>query len=206
MTCVGGVLYAQYQLYVNPETVSGIGISLQMVFGVIAGGMFVMLGPDGRRGVPAGCCRRRLRVLVGNQVHGLDLLIYGAAADPVHHLHAQGHPGHRAGEGAGRRREALRAGASGPAPRPREAGLATRTTSQAHSRGAHLAVRSADHQFHARVAHVHFELQLADRRPAHVPVEAETGQAGGMEVRSQQRVNVVHGVDLCRAQGVPVDA
>ena len=25
MTCVGGVLYAQYQLYVNPETVSGIG-------------------------------------------------------------------------------------------------------------------------------------------------------------------------------------
>ena len=45
MTCVGGVLYAQYQLYVNPETVSGIGISLQMVFGVIAGGMYVMLGP-----------------------------------------------------------------------------------------------------------------------------------------------------------------
>jgi branched-chain amino acid transport system permease protein len=45
MTSVGGVLYAQYQLYINPETVSGIGISLQMVFGVIAGGMFVMLGP-----------------------------------------------------------------------------------------------------------------------------------------------------------------
>src|SRR5438094_536258 len=45
MTCAGGVLYAQYQLYVNPDTVSGIGISLQMVFGAIAGGMFVMLGP-----------------------------------------------------------------------------------------------------------------------------------------------------------------
>src|SRR3989454_4333601 len=45
MTCAGGVLYAQYQLYVNPETVSGIGISLQMVFGAIAGGMFVMLAP-----------------------------------------------------------------------------------------------------------------------------------------------------------------
>jgi branched-chain amino acid transport system permease protein len=45
MTCVGGILYAQYQLYVNPDTVSGIAISLQMVFGVIAGGMFVMLGP-----------------------------------------------------------------------------------------------------------------------------------------------------------------
>ena len=57
MTCVGGVLYAQYQLYVNPETVSGIGISLQMVFGVIAGGMFVQLGPDGRRGVHAAAGR-----------------------------------------------------------------------------------------------------------------------------------------------------
>ena len=34
MTCVGGVMYAQYQAYVNPDTVSGIGISLQMVFGV----------------------------------------------------------------------------------------------------------------------------------------------------------------------------
>ena len=58
MTCIGGVLYAQYQLYVNPETVSGIGVSLQMVFGVIAGGMFVMLGPDGGRGVPAAAVRR----------------------------------------------------------------------------------------------------------------------------------------------------
>src|SRR5207247_10881581 len=45
MTCAGGILYAQYQLYVNPDTVSVIAISLQMVFGVIAGGMFVMLGP-----------------------------------------------------------------------------------------------------------------------------------------------------------------
>jgi branched-chain amino acid transport system permease protein len=45
VTCAAGVLYAQYQQYVNPETVSGIGISLQMVFGAIAGGMFVRFGP-----------------------------------------------------------------------------------------------------------------------------------------------------------------
>jgi branched-chain amino acid transport system permease protein len=45
MTCIGGVLYAQYQQYVNPETVSGIGVSLQMVFGAIVGGMYVRLGP-----------------------------------------------------------------------------------------------------------------------------------------------------------------
>ena len=45
MTCVGGVLYAQYQLYINPETVSGIGISLQMVFAAVVGGIYVALGP-----------------------------------------------------------------------------------------------------------------------------------------------------------------
>jgi len=76
MTCIGGVLYAQYQSYVNPETVSGIGISLQMVFGVIAGGMFVMLGPT------VGAMfllvlSESLRVLIGNKVLGVDTSIYG---------------------------------------------------------------------------------------------------------------------------------
>lgn len=77
MTTLGGVLYAQYQLYINPETVSGIGISLQMVFGVIAGGLFVMLGPT-FGAVFLLALQEILRVLIGNQVHGLDLLIYGA--------------------------------------------------------------------------------------------------------------------------------
>jgi branched-chain amino acid transport system permease protein len=45
MTCIGGILYAQYQLYVNPQTVASLTVSLQIVFGAIAGGMFVMLGP-----------------------------------------------------------------------------------------------------------------------------------------------------------------
>ncbi|MFM7569540.1 MAG: branched-chain amino acid ABC transporter permease [Betaproteobacteria bacterium] len=77
MTSIGGVLYAQYQMYVNPETVSGIGVSLQIVFGVIAGGMFVMLGPT-FGAVFLLALQEALRVLVGNKVHGLDLLIYGA--------------------------------------------------------------------------------------------------------------------------------
>ncbi len=67
----------QYQAYVNPDTVSGIGISLQMVFGVIAGGMFVMLGPT-FGAVFLLALQEVLRVLIGNQIHGLDLLIYGA--------------------------------------------------------------------------------------------------------------------------------
>jgi branched-chain amino acid transport system permease protein len=76
MTCIGGVLYAQYQLYVNPDTVSGIGISLQMVFGVIAGGMFVMLGPT-VGAIFLLVLSESLRVLIGNQALGVDITIYG---------------------------------------------------------------------------------------------------------------------------------
>lgn len=76
MTCIGGVLYAQYQLYVNPETVSGIGISLQMVFGVIAGGMFVMLGPT-VGAIFLLVLSESLRVMIGNEVLGIDTTIYG---------------------------------------------------------------------------------------------------------------------------------
>lgn len=76
MTCIGGVLYAQYQLYINPETVSGIGISLQMVFGVIAGGLFVVLGPT-MGAVFLLLLSESLRVLIGNKVLGVDTSIYG---------------------------------------------------------------------------------------------------------------------------------
>jgi branched-chain amino acid transport system permease protein len=76
MTCVGGVLYAQYQLYVNPETVSGIGISLQMVFGAIAGGMYVRLGPT-VGAVFTLLLAEVLRLALGHDIHGLDTTIYG---------------------------------------------------------------------------------------------------------------------------------
>jgi branched-chain amino acid transport system permease protein len=76
MTCMGGVLYAQYQLYVNPETVSGIGISLQMVFGVIAGGMYVRLGPTVGAAFTL-LLAEGLRLGFGNQYHALDSTVYG---------------------------------------------------------------------------------------------------------------------------------
>jgi branched-chain amino acid transport system permease protein len=77
MTCAGGVLYAQYQLYVNPDTVSGIAISLQMVFGVIAGGMFVMLGPTVGAAFTL-LLAEGLRLAFGNRYPALDTTIYGA--------------------------------------------------------------------------------------------------------------------------------
>jgi branched-chain amino acid transport system permease protein len=76
MTCFGGILYAQYQLYVNPETVSGIGISLQIVFGAIVGGMFVRLGPTVGAVITL-LLAEVLRLTIGHDVHGLDTTIYG---------------------------------------------------------------------------------------------------------------------------------
>ncbi len=77
IAAVGGALYGQYQLYINPETVSGIGISLQIVFAAIAGGMFVQLGPTVGALITL-LLAESLRRAFGNEVHGLDVMIYGA--------------------------------------------------------------------------------------------------------------------------------
>ena len=42
MTALGGAMYVQYQMFGAPDTVSGIGISLQIVFAVVAGGVFTL--------------------------------------------------------------------------------------------------------------------------------------------------------------------
>jgi branched-chain amino acid transport system permease protein len=76
LSAVGGAMYGQYQLYINPETVSGIGVSLQIVFAAIAGGMFVQLGPT-VGAVFTLLLTEGLRVTIGHDVHGLDTTIYG---------------------------------------------------------------------------------------------------------------------------------
>ena len=76
LTALGGALYGQYQLYISPQTVSGIPISLQMVFAVIAGGMFVQLGPT-VGAVFTLLLAEGLRVTIGHDIHGLDGFIYG---------------------------------------------------------------------------------------------------------------------------------
>src|SRR5256886_8751050 len=45
LTAFGGVVYAQYITYVNPESLAGIGVSLRIVFAVVLGGMYSWLGP-----------------------------------------------------------------------------------------------------------------------------------------------------------------
>ena len=45
LTAFGGGIFGQYLMYLNPETISGIAVSLQIVFAAIAGGMYSLLGP-----------------------------------------------------------------------------------------------------------------------------------------------------------------
>jgi len=46
LTALGGAIYGQYVMYLNPETVSGVTVSLQIVFAAIAGGVYSMFGPS----------------------------------------------------------------------------------------------------------------------------------------------------------------
>ena len=45
MCALGGAMFAQYQMYIGPDTIAGLGTSLNMVFAVVSGGVWVMLGP-----------------------------------------------------------------------------------------------------------------------------------------------------------------
>jgi branched-chain amino acid transport system permease protein len=46
LTAVGGAIYGQYVMYLNPETVAGVAVSLQIVFAAVAGGVYSLLGPS----------------------------------------------------------------------------------------------------------------------------------------------------------------
>src|SRR3546814_18195259 len=63
-------------MYINPETVSGINVSLQIVFAVVAGGLYVMLGPT-VGAVFTILLAETLRVIIGTDMVGLDATIYG---------------------------------------------------------------------------------------------------------------------------------
>jgi branched-chain amino acid transport system permease protein len=45
MTAFAGALYCQYQMFISPDTIGGVGISLQIVFAVVVGGIYNALGP-----------------------------------------------------------------------------------------------------------------------------------------------------------------
>jgi branched-chain amino acid transport system permease protein len=76
LTALGGAIYGQYFMYLNPETVSGISVSLQIVFAAIVGGMYDMLGPTVGALVTISL-NEGLRVGFGTHFIGAANTIYG---------------------------------------------------------------------------------------------------------------------------------
>jgi branched-chain amino acid transport system permease protein len=76
MTALAGAIYCQYQMFISPDTVSGIGVSLQMVFAVIVGGLYVSLGPT-IGAIITIILAETLRIGFGTKAVGWDNLVYG---------------------------------------------------------------------------------------------------------------------------------
>jgi branched-chain amino acid transport system permease protein len=76
MTAFAGALYCQYQLFISPDTVSGISVSLQMVFAAVVGGIYVLLGPTVGAFITI-LLAETLRIGFGTSAVGWDNIIYG---------------------------------------------------------------------------------------------------------------------------------
>jgi branched-chain amino acid transport system permease protein len=86
MSAFGGAVYGQYQMYISPDTIAGLSVSLNIVFAVIAGGMWTLLGPTFgafftqmlaetlRVGIQSSTA---LNAILGSSALALDTLIYG---------------------------------------------------------------------------------------------------------------------------------
>jgi branched-chain amino acid transport system permease protein len=77
MTALAGAIYCQYQMFISPDTVSGIAVSLQMVFAAVVGGLYVALGPTVGAIITI-LMAEILRISFGTKAVGWDNLIYGA--------------------------------------------------------------------------------------------------------------------------------
>jgi branched-chain amino acid transport system permease protein len=76
LTALGGGLLTQYIQYVNPDSVSGVAVSLQITFAAIAGGMHSLLGPTVGALLTISLTEG-LRVLFGTHFIGAANTIYG---------------------------------------------------------------------------------------------------------------------------------
>lgn len=76
MTGFAGAIYCQYQMFISPDTVSGISVSLQMVFAVVVGGIYVLLGPTVGAIITI-VLAETLRISFGTAALGWDNVVYG---------------------------------------------------------------------------------------------------------------------------------
>jgi len=78
LTAMGGVLYAQYITYINPNTISGVGISLSICFKAILGGMFNIFGPLAGSAIMVSL-EEYFRISFGTSFLGVSEIIFGVA-------------------------------------------------------------------------------------------------------------------------------
>jgi branched-chain amino acid transport system permease protein len=64
-------------MFISPDTVSGVAVSLQMVFAVVVGGIYVLLGPTFGAIITI-TLTEALRIWFGTGALGWDNLVYGA--------------------------------------------------------------------------------------------------------------------------------
>jgi branched-chain amino acid transport system permease protein len=76
LTAVGGVMLVQYLAYANPDTMSGIGVSLRIVFAVVLGGMYSLLGSSVGTALTI-ALSEFLRIYFGIRLIGIAETIYG---------------------------------------------------------------------------------------------------------------------------------
>ncbi|HUO64850.1 MAG TPA: branched-chain amino acid ABC transporter permease [Terriglobales bacterium] len=76
LTAVGGVVLVQYLAYANPDTMSGIGVSLRIVFAVVLGGMYSLLGSSVGTALTI-ALSEFLRIYFGIKLIGIAETIYG---------------------------------------------------------------------------------------------------------------------------------
>jgi branched-chain amino acid transport system permease protein len=76
LTALGGALLALYLAYTNPDTLSGIGVSLRIVFAVVLGGMYSLLGPSIGTALTI-ALGEYLRIYFGIKLVGMAETIYG---------------------------------------------------------------------------------------------------------------------------------
>jgi branched-chain amino acid transport system permease protein len=76
LTGLGGALLALYLAYTNPDTFSGIGVSLRIVFAVVLGGMYSLLGPFVGTALTI-ALSEYLRIYFGIKLIGIAETIYG---------------------------------------------------------------------------------------------------------------------------------
>jgi branched-chain amino acid transport system permease protein len=78
LTALGGALLALYLAYANPDSLSGIGVSLRIVFAVVLGGMYALLGPSVGTALTI-ALGEYLRIYFGIKLIGMAETIYGLA-------------------------------------------------------------------------------------------------------------------------------